>query len=382
MPHATRARIAALTAGCALLAGCSSGAPPGEDAPTPHGYVEGAEETAEAQLRLVMADTETGAVHMLDPVTEETVEVAQFEGAQAMDTDGRFVYIGGASSTEVLDSGVWTVDHGDHVHYYRTEPRTVGGIDGSGFAPIGDPAVTVLNSAAHVIALDRESLEAGEAGASDELDAEAVLPYGRRLLAVDGGAVRVLGRDGSLESELDATCAEPQGQTVTRRGAVFGCRDGAVLITGDDELTAETIPYPGAGVDGGFHHRPGTAAPAARSETGGILVLDIKERRWTEIPVQGVVAVTATGEDSPVLVLTDDGVLRSYDPASGAELARLALMTITDGGTPAIQVDTARAYVNDPAGAAVYEIDYRDDLRLARTFEVDFRPDLMVETGW
>ncbi|SCG06430.1 hypothetical protein GA0115255_121493, partial [Streptomyces sp. Ncost-T6T-2b] len=29
----------------------------------------------------------------------------------------------------------------------------------------------------------------------------------------------------------------------------------------------------------------------------------------------------------------------------------------------------------------VYEIDYNDDLRVARTFDVDVRPSLMVETG-
>ncbi|MEU5155751.1 hypothetical protein [Glycomyces sp. NPDC021274] len=384
MPIGTRARVAAAAAGCALLASCSSGSgtPPAEAEPTPHGYVEGAEETAEAQWRLVIAEAGTGEVHLFDPVTEESTEIATVDGVQAAGTDGRFVYITGASGTQVVDSGVWTVDHGDHVHYYKTEPGTVGAIDGTGFTPVGDPAVTVLNSAQAVVPLDRVALEAGEIAPTGDLQAQAALAYDQRLLAVVDGAVQVLGRDGTLESELAEPCLEPQTPTITRRGAVFACQDGALLISGEGDLIAEKIPYPDAGIDGGFHHRPGTALLAARSQTGAVLVLDLKERQWRELEVQHAVAVSATGEDSPVLVLTEDGVLQSFDPATGAELARIELTTTTGGAPPTIQVDTARAYVNDPGGTAVHEIDYRDDLRLARTFDLDFRPDYMVETGW
>lgn len=386
MPPHTRARVAAALAGCALLASCSSGpdTPAGDASPTPHGFVEGAEETAEAQWRLVLAEAGTGDVYLLDPVTEEPVELATFEGPQAMATDGRFVYLSDVSATHVIDSGVWTVDHGDHVHYYKTEPATVGEIDGTGFTAVGDPAVTVLTSADGAMPLDREALEAGEIEPTAELDAQAMVPYDKRLLAVADGTVRVLGRDGTVESELAEPCPRPQASTVTRRGAVFACEDGALLVSGSGELTAEKIPYPdGGGIDGGFHHRPGTALLAARSQTGAVLMLNLKERRWITLDSPEAAAVSATGEDTPVLVLTRDGVLRSFDPVTGAALAQTELMTIPDGAAPpTIQVDTARAYVNDPSGTAVYEIDYRDDLRLARTFDLDFRPDSMVETGW
>lgn len=386
MPLATKARMAAVTVGCALLASCAAGSDPPTpaDEAVPHGYVEGAEETAEAQWRLVMAEAATGEVHMLDPATEETTTVATVEGSRAVVTDGRFVFVTGASGTEIVDSGVWTVDHGDHVHYYRTEPGPVGAIDGTGLAPAGDPALTVLNADQGALALDRETLEAGDVPQAVELGAQAALPYAQRLLAVEDGAVTVLDRDGETVAELDESCQDPRAQAVTGRGAVFGCADGALLITGEDEPTAEKIPYPdGAVVVGGFHHRPGTPVLAARGQDGGVLVLDLKERRWSEIEVADAVAVSATGEDAPVLVLTADGTLRSFDPGTGAELARAELMTVDeDAAPPTIQVDTARAYVNDPGGAAVHEIDYRDDLRLARTFALDFRPDHMVETGW
>lgn len=48
---------------------------------------------------------------------------------------------------------------------------------------------------------------------------------------------------------------------------------------------------------------------------------------------------------------------------------------------PVIEVDRSRAYLNDPAGRRVYEIDHNDGLRVARTFDLDIEPALMVETG-
>ncbi|MFG3340882.1 hypothetical protein [Glycomyces sp. NPDC048151] len=376
--------MAALS-GCALLAGCSAGAdePAAEPSPTPHGYVEGAEEAAEAQWRLVIAEASTGDVYLFDPVTEEPAALARVDAPQQAASDGRFVYLTGATGTHVVDSGVWTVDHGDHVHYYKTDPSDLGELDGTGFAPVGDPAVTVMNGADGAMPLDRAALEAGEIEPTADLTAEVALPYDKRLLAVADGAVQVLGRDGTAETELAEPCAGARSPAVTSRGAVFACDDGALLITGEGELTAEKIPYPeGDGVEGGFHHRPGTPVLAARAASGGVLVLDVKARQWTALDTPEPVALAATGEDAPVLVLAQDGVLRSYDPATGGELAQTELMQISEGDTPTIQVDTARAYVNDPTGTAVHEIDYRDDLRLARTFDLDFRPDTMVETGW
>src|SRR5690606_35256708 len=123
---ATRA-VAACAAAGLLAAGCGpqGGEPAADEESVPHGYVEGAEETAEAQWRLVMADPD-GGLHMLDPATEEVEEVGEAPGAEHAATDGRFAYVGGDAGTAVFDSGTWTVDHGDHVHYYKAEARAVG----------------------------------------------------------------------------------------------------------------------------------------------------------------------------------------------------------------------------------------------------------------
>lgn len=377
-----------------MLAGCGAGEAGESDESTPHGYVEGAEETAEPQWRLVVADAESGALRMLDPATEEITEAGEVPGVREAVTDGRFVYLGTGAEATVFDSGAWTVDHGDHVHYYRTEPDMLGTTGaGDGLRAAGDQAVTALTTDDGSHVLDRNALEEdGEVSEAATVDGAAALSLNERLLVAgtgESGAFQVLARDGEpAESEVTEDCPDPEAQASTRRGAVFGCSDGAVVVTEEDggDLAAERIPYPdGADPVRSFHHRPTTPVLAGETGDGAVRVLDIAAEAWTPIDTEEpVLAASAAGEDLPVLVLGADGALRSYDPESGEELAGTDLLEAPSGGAsePRIRIDTSRAYVNDPAGRVVHEIDYNDDLRVARTFEFDITPDLMVETGW
>ncbi|MFD0473873.1 hypothetical protein ACFQ0B_40720 [Nonomuraea thailandensis] len=163
---------------------------------------------------------------------------------------------------------------------------------------------------------------------------------------------------------------------------MFGCADGALLVTGrDGAFESVKIRYP-RGVGKGeraraFRHRPGSSTLAAEAGERGVWVLDVTGRTWRLLETGPVVAVNATGDDTPVLSLTGDGALRAHDPVTGEETARTRL----PAGATGIQVDTSRAYVNDPAGRAVHEIDYNDDLRRARTLRPGLAPAYLTETG-
>lgn len=388
--------VLAGTTGALVLTGCGAGAGQTADdrEATPHGYVEGAEETAEPQWRLVMADTGNGALHMLDPAAEEVTEVGEVPGVREATTDGRFVYLGTGTTATVLDSGTWTVDHGDHVHYYRTEPGTVGQTDaGNGLRAAGDSAVTALTSDDGTSVLDRDALaDDGEITETASVDGTATVPLEERLLVAGAGgsaSVQVRTRDGEpAEDEVGQDCPDPRGQASTRRGAVLGCSDGALVVTEEDEegLATTRVPYPdGTGPVRSLDHRPTAPVLAGENSEGEVWALDIAEESWTRLDTDDpILAVSAAGEDMPVLVLAEDGSLRSHDPETGEETARTELLENPGGDfpSPRIRTDTSRAYVNDPADRTVHEIDYNDDLRVARTFDLGFRPDLMVETGW
>ncbi|WP_329060838.1 hypothetical protein [Streptomyces sp. NBC_01429] len=396
----------AVLVGCALLTGCQRGDGGGSgdrpdpkarssDAPVPHGYVEGAEETSEQQSRLVLADAGTGAVGVLDLIGGEVTPLKRAEGVQGLRADGRFAYLTAAGATRVLDSGAWTVDHGDHVHYYRTGIRDVGAIEATAPAHVhGDPALTALSSGTGTaLLLDREKLESGSAGRGRALAGAgrgAVVPYREHLLVASAGAeratVRILSRDGTDVATLGEPCAAAGGAAVTRRGVVFGCSDGALLVTEEKgAFSAEKISY-GTRVSASeravdLRHRAGSTTLVATSGDDAVWILDVTDRTWTRVETGPVVAVNTAGEGAPLLALGEDGALSAYDTGTGERTARVPLLSAKGAASAVIEVDTSRAYVNDAAARKVYEIDYNDRLRLARTFPLGFAPTYMVETG-
>ncbi|MFJ4873188.1 hypothetical protein [Streptomyces sp. NPDC088757] len=391
---------AAILAACLLASGCSGGdepEPAGDKAKeaVPHGRVEGAQEAAEQQSRLVMADAATGTVRVLDLITGDTTALGAVGPVEGVTADGRFAYLATGAGTEIVDSGAWMVDHGDHVHYYRAEIRRAGRAEGPG--PVrahSDPTVTALSFADGSARLfDREALEDARPGAGRILPGAtaSVVPYAEHLVVPGAGAahdrVEIRDRDGKPVSSPNEPCSEPRGTALTRRGVVVGCADGALLISENSgAFTARKIPYGKAvapaerAVD--FRHRAGSTTLAARAGRNAVWILDVTGPRWKRIETGPVVAVNTAGEGTPLLALGADGHLSAYDPDTGKRTIRTPLLPpASSGPAPVIEVDTSRAYVNDPAGRKVYEIDFNDRLRRARTFSLDFTPSHMVETG-
>ncbi|BDU01139.1 zinc ABC transporter permease AztB [Nocardia sputorum] len=374
------------------LIGCGTDEP-APAAPAPHGYVAGAEETDEAQPRLVAADTVTGAVRVVDLVTEDVQDLGRMAGVDRVTADGRFAFLSARDGARIVDAGAWTVDHGDHVHYYRAPARDLGELTGGRISAVhADSAVTaVAFETGGTTLLDRSALGAGSRTERGAIADGAAVPYAERLLVAvpAGGRIEVRTRDGAPAEVLAQPCPHPRGSAVTRRGVVFGCADGALLVTARNTVfTGEKIPYPQGTADDEraveFFHRPGSATLVAEAGRRGVWVLDVRSKTWTVVATGPVVAANTAGEGSALLTLTADGFLHGYDVASGRESApaRPLIAPVPDGApSPRILVDEHRAYVNDPAARAIHEIDYTDNLRTARTFRLDIAPTSIAETG-
>ncbi|OAH12842.1 hypothetical protein [Streptomyces jeddahensis] len=392
--------VSLLTTSCAGQDGTASGARTTPSASAPHGYVEGAQEKAEQQSRLVLNDPRTGDTRVLDLITGKVHEVSRTTGTTELTTDGRFGYFHTAGGTHVLDGGAWMVDHGDHVHYYSAAIRDVGRLPGGPGTRIrSDAAVTaVTDEDGRARVYRRAGLEKGKVGSARTLSgthAGAVVPYAEHLLGVtEDGKVVVYDREGKRAASPDAQCKEVRGDAVTRRGVVLGCADGALLVREDDgTFTAQKIPY-GSDVPEkeratAFRHRPGSDTLTAPAGERAVWVLDVTERRWTRVKTGPVVSANTAGEGSVLIVLETDGALHGYEIATGKQVSNTKPLVTgaPDAGRegsnagPVIEVDRSRAYLNDPRGKSVYEIDYNDNLRIARTFHLDIEPALMVETG-
>ncbi|ANP71436.1 ABC transporter [Cryobacterium arcticum] len=391
-----------------ILAACS-GTPataPGTDtatAPTGagHGAVTGAVELAEPRLGLTTID-QTGAVSHLDLLDESVSDLGTVGEPTAMTTDGRYLFAQTASGVEIIDSGVWTWDHVDHFHYYRADPRLLGTVTGAGAATIATTNLSTTGStglffaeSGEAVLLNTEALSKGEITERFRLTlapgAGLVVPVGSFALVADGAAASVAGytADGT-PTGLDEPCVAPAGTITTRVRAVIGCADGALLASvKDDELTVERIPYPAdvsVPAATAFHNREGRPTVAALAGTEGIWLLDTRARSWTLLPAPApLVQVTAVDDaDQHLLALTADGrllVLNGADGSTIAETAPLVADSLAAGDTPVLLADQQRAYLSAPTERRLYEIDFADGARLARSFDTTTEPAFVAETG-
>ena len=407
-----RSRIALITLAAALtvtLSSCTGGpaaAPASDDAAVGdgHGAVTGAEEVAEPQLGLTWIDAD-GDVSHLDLLDESLTELGEVTPPTGMSTDGRYLFADTGAGLEIVDSGVWTWDHVDHFHYYRAAPQLLGSVAGDGQARVatsnlstsGGTGISFAGSGDAVL-LGTEALSKGEISEQFRIEREPhdglVVPVGSFALvteAVDGAGATVVGysADGT-RTGLEEPCADPAGTITTRVGAVIGCSDGALLAhVADDELQVERIPYPeGAAAPAArsFDNREGRPTVAGLAGSDGIWLLDTRSRSWMLLPSPApLVHVTAVDDDDDnLLALTQDGrvlVLSGDDGSVLAQTEPLVADSLAAGADPILIADQQRAYLSAPAEHRLYEIDYADGARIARTFTTASEPAFVAETG-
>lgn len=403
-------RVAVLAAALLTLAACAatpSSAPEDPDAAGDHGAVAGAAEVAEPQLHLVSIDDEGGA-SMLDLLTDERTDLADVQPADTISSDGRFVFARNATGLDVIDSGVWTWDHADHFHYYRSEPRAVGRVDGGGEASVSTGMLSTAGGtgvffpdSGEAVLLDNADLSTGEITETMRLDVGAhdglIAPLGDGAVVSEpdergrAESLRVVDADGREIGSAD--CVDASGTITTRVGLVVGCADGAVLATLDgDEPLLERIAYPD-GIDASpatsFDARKGRPTVAGLGDGSGVWLLDTRERSWQWIETRTpVIAASAVDDaDQNLVVVGDDGTVQVYAGETGEQVAStepILASTLADprlAQTVTLTVDAQRAYVNAAADGIVHEIDYADGARLARALEPAAQPVHVAETG-
>ncbi|GHE07060.1 hypothetical protein [Klenkia taihuensis] len=403
MPHPPRARrprwCLGATAALALTA-CGAGpASPSADGPppaTPHGYVAGAEELPEPQLQLAYTDA-GGSAHALDLLTGETAELGQLGPVDTMATDGRFLFTTSTGTGEltVVDTGTWTVDHGDHVHYYRAPARVVGSMTWSGDveAASSDTLTALFSPTSGTgVVLDRAALGRGELTELATVESEphqgALVPLGNDVVATDGTSVRGLDADGRPLPDAEAPCADPRGGHATRVGVVVSCADGAVLVTeADGGVELEQIPYPTPVAEAerasGLDNRPGRPSVAAPAGTRGVWLLDTRARSWQLVPTPTpwVTAVAADDEADRVVGVDTTGQVVVLEPGTGAVTGTGPLLPVDRLTEVDVHVDADRTYVNVPGSTDLLEVDHADGARVARTFSAEVVPAHLAETG-
>ncbi|MGY1707880.1 zinc metallochaperone AztD [Geodermatophilus sp. SYSU D00758] len=386
-PGPRRAPVLAAALPLALLVGCASAdggeAAAGSPTPTDERAEPAVSEVGAGSPRLAI--TYEGGVQVLDGTTLEVLADEPLDGFNRLNPagDGRHVLVSTQGGFQVLDAGAWAEPHGDHSHYYTTEPgltdvvipaerpahvvvhagRTVLFDDGTG-------EVTAFDSA-DVADPDREVREVSTPEAHHGVAVE--LSDGRMLVS-DGteeerSGVRVLDAEGAETAARD-DCPGVHGETVAADEAiVIGCQDGAVLYTGG-ELTKIQSPdgYGRIGNQFGTEDSPivlGDYERSAEDRSSTVALIDTTaaQMRLVDLPAPYWYRSFGRGPNGEGLVLTYDGALQVVDPASGAVTRSIPVTGPWEESEdwqdphPQVVVVDGTAYVTEPATRQIHAVD-------------------------
>lgn len=346
------------------------------------GSSDQAQEEDSPQPRLAVA-TETG-VKILDANLKE---VASFDlpARPTLSTLGDHRHIAAVltrnNEVEIIDGGSWSVAHGDHFHYYTTEPsKAEQPLQGAkpihvvSNANSGTSAVFFDDDAEGRI-LDAETLEQGKFDAAQHIKAKephhgVVVPLANDQVLVSqkgtelADTITLLNADGKEVETFE--CTGMHGEDVHANDAIFGCSDG-VLEVQDGKATK--IPAPDASgerVGGITYNHDGSAA---LGDWGTESLLLVRDDKATVVPTPAAYGNRISLPDGGFAYLDTKGTLHILDDHAVEQQSIPVIGEWTKpkghgGVEPSIAAasneDDTLVWVSDPKNNAVYQVNLKD----------------------
>ena len=390
-----------------LLAGCAGGTSSAGSSEPSAGASSGDSNASTSQSPIVegkgpstrLAITYDGGVMVYDGKDMKLLQDIHKDGFLRLNDagDNRHLIVADGSSYAFLDTGAWSVAHGDHSHYYTTAPslstlslqadhtghviadngKVAAFADGTGTFDVYDPANLVSNKRTAT------NLETKQVKLPNPHHGFAIpLPNDQYLVAVGDSKTRtgaaVVDANGKTITE-NKECPGVHGEAIARDNTfTIGCTDG-VLIYRDGTFTKVTNPqdpYSRSGNQAGTADSPYVLADyktdkdakLERPEKFAIIDTVARTREVYSLPkgVSYTFRSMGRGPHGEALLLTTDGKLRIYDPANGTELGSVQLMnTWSESETwqdprPALWVDGKTAYVTDPETKKLHAVSLSD----------------------
>lgn len=348
-----------------------------------------ATESAAAKPRLVL--TYEGGLLVVDASTLETVADLPLDGYLRVNPagDDRHVLVSTTGGFRALDTGAWSVAHGDHSHHYVADPALTDvtfaaekpghAVTHHGTTALFDDGTGRITTFA---AADLAHLDDG-APATAEVERPAA-HHGVAVPREDGSLVTTDGTEESRSGvvvvddhghELARTddCPGVHGEAVAAEDRVtVGCQDGIVVVDGE---TVTKIPSPDA--YGRIGNQSGSDAstvvlgdyksdPDAELERPTRVSLTDTATgtlRLVDLPASYTFRSLGRGDDGEALVLGTDGALHVIDPASGALTRSVPVVAPWtepeewQQARPALFVMDGTAFVTDPAARKIHAVD-------------------------
>lgn len=396
--------FAALVTG-SLLTGCGSDSDSSDDE---HQHTD-----IESAGRLALFDTDASELKVLDLDDGEILASFAISGeAPSLYASPGLRYIvaiqRGDDLVSFVDGGLYTEDHGDHMHDYEETPSllsltlndnrpthySLGEDHGIVFFDGGDAAsskVTLFSDASLGDSTSEASLELENNmhGVAKLADDHLFVTYRDSSITdttLPAAVERYHFEDDTLsfETRYDEPCPGLHGAAANEHVVTFGCSDGVLVIDLEDaDYAASKLANPDTlaadsriGSIAANHHVHEVVGVASNQ----LFVIDAEDSDapYTELSLGDGVDLLAYGfsaHGDAFYALGSDGDLRLFDPEDNwSERSPVTLAETLDGATaPSVTVSAAEdsLFVLLPDQQAIVEVD-TDHGEIKRTLDIDF----------
>lgn len=385
--QASRAVLAAVV-GLVALAGaaCSPTAAPGAGpgSPLPAEQSKGPESGLPEIEGPRLAVTYDGGILVLDAGDLRQVADVPLPGFLRVNPAGdrRHVLVSTAEGFRVLDTGVVVKGHGDHNHYYGTNPALT-----NLTYKAAEPGHAVVHEG--LVALFSDGTGEVQLVETDKVaDGVPVRTY-RSPVAHHGVAVpvhddRLLVSIGTAEARTGAQLVDANGTELARSEecpglhgeavaqdevVAFGCTNG-LLLHRDGKFVKATSPdaYARSGNLAGSEASPyilgdyKTDKNATLERPTRVVLVDTRTAKVNVVDLGTSYSFRslARGPEGEAVVLGTDGALHVLDPATGKHSARIPVVapwtepTKWQEARPAVKVADGIAYVTEPSTSSIH----------------------------
>lgn len=397
MPMLTSSRTLRITAGLAATALLVSACGTPQNTATPTSSpdatpTEQRQEVTSLTPRVVM--TYDGGIMTLDGQTGEVITETQAPGFLRLSHlgDGRHVAVSSGDKFTIFDSGLVEEAHGDHSHYYTSQPTLTdveleapeaGHVvaNGERTALFADGTGTVSVAKTTQVMADLRGGDLKTTQTQDPHHGVAVPLKDNKLLLTQGtederDTVQVLDTNGEVIAETQ-DCPGVHGEAVaqptdTDDVVSLGCENGPVIYR-DGAFHKVTVPenYQRSGNQFGAADSPivladykvdqdaelerPTQIGLINTRTDSVQTVDLGSAYWFRS--------MARGPQGEALVLTYNGALNILDQDSGEVIHQVPVIQPWEENDewqqpgPAVQVSGEHAYVTDAAQQKLHVVD-------------------------
>lgn len=329
-----------------------------------------------------------GGILVLDAENLEQVADIPTEGFIRLNSadNGRNVFVSESGGFRVLDMGTWTVQHGDHGHYYTSEPEltdmTFGGEEPGHVVPHDSRITLFSDGTGEVDIVEPAELLRGNANSTEYTVPEP--HHGVAVFRADGSLVVTRGNEDERSgiaildkerNEIASTdeCPGVHGEAAAADGVLtFGCQDGILVVRGNEiEKVASPDGYGRIGNQAGSATSPivlgdyKTDEDAELERPNRFTLTDTRtgDLRIVDFPASYSFRSIERGPDGEAVILGTDGALYVYDPMTGDQVRKI---DVIDAWTepdewqspmPNVHVQEGVAYVTDPNARTVTAVD-------------------------